>query len=441
MNKKTIAVFIIYLPFLFFPYLTKNYWEVSYLNHAFFLAFYAVILMTSKEGMRFILSPASITCLYLYICFLLGDLLFRNGLNLYSHHYDHYSEWKHYELASTYTNICIYLALLSYFFVKKRTPIPRAKVFNNSTITVLLVLFACSVPLASFDLPGGVNKVIMFLSSVGIIYYCSIHVKSSRRFLFYVLILFFIAIANPDDKRNSIFMVYIILIVESRFITKISLKYTILGIFGAATVFILIVLMSVLRTGISSLSEAINFMPTYLTGDLILGALANNFEIDYTFIDSFTPIEFIEENTSRLNYGMSYLKVLFLPISRDIMPDKPEATMILYTKIYDPSGAATGLCYPINLAAEAYWNFRYFGVFVVPIFYYILNAVYCKGLRLLNRDLKSCNFKTLLFLYVMYYTTLLIRGSGFDIYVSSILIGWAIIQIIKIPLGKTQQKQ
>ena len=405
MNKKTITAFILYIPLLFFPYIVKDYWEVSYLNHAFFLAFFVVIFITSKEGMRFLLSPSSITCLYLYICFFLGDILFRNEFNLMKHHYDYYIAWHHYNLASTYTNICIYLALLSYFLVNKKTPQPHSHSFSKSTITVFIILFVCSTPFASFEIPGGIQNNVMFLSTIGIIYYCSVNIKSFKRYLIYALLLFLIAIANPDDKRNSIFMIYVIVLLESRFISQISFKHILLGGIGFVFVFFLIVLMSVFRTGISSFSEAISFIPTYLTGELVIGALANNFEVDYVFINSFTPIEFIEENTGLLNYGMSYFKVLFLPFSRDLIPDKPEATMILYTKVYDSLGAKIGLCYPINMAAEAYWNFRYYGALIVPIIYYFLNYYYCKGFRFLTFRNTNCYFSSVMFLFVMYYNT------------------------------------
>lgn len=433
MNKHTQLVFLLYIPLLFFPYLVSNYNEVSYLNHALFLIFYLVLYAVSKEGIKFLLSPASITCLYLYVCFFLGDLLFRNDANIMEHHRDYYLQWHHYKLSSTYTNICIYLSLITYFLVNRVGIIKKHTTtkITKSAFYFLSFLFIVSAPFASLDIPGGLNKMVLSLAGIGLICYFA-NKQNSSRFIVYLIILAIMAIANPDDKRNSIFLIYIILLVESRNLSKLSFSKVLLGVIAAVSIFILIVIMSIFRTGMmNSLSEVISYIPVYLSSDLALGALANNFEVDYVFINSFTPIEFIEDNHDLLNYGMSYLKVLFIPFSRDIMPFKPEATMVLYTKVYDSAGAATGLCYPINMAAEAYWNFRYFGILVTPVIYYFLNRYYCRGASMYLKTVSTNSFSAIFFLYVMYLVTFLIRGSGFDIFISSMIMVWLLIKLIQ----------
>lgn len=435
MNKKTFIAFLLYIPFLFFPYWVNNYNEVSYLNYAFFLFFYLVLYVVSKEGIKFLLSPSSITCLYLYVCFILGDLLFRNEVNIMAHHTDHYLQWHHYELSSTYTNICIYLSLISYFLINKGEAIKKHATapITKPSFIFLSFVFIVAAPFASLDIPGGLNKMILSLTGIGLICYFA-NKKNIIRYIVYLVILAIMAVANPDDKRNSIFLIYVILLVESRNLSKLSFSKIIVGVVAAFSVFLLIVIMSIFRTGmVDSLSEVFSYMPIYLTSDLAIGALANNFEVDYVFINSFTPIEFIEDNHNLLNYGMSYLKVLFIPFSRDLMPFKPEATMVLYTKVYDSaSAAASGLCYPINMAAEAYWNFRYFGIFITPVIYYFLNLYYCRGVRMYLNTSSIDNFSAIFYLYVMYLITFLIRGSGFDIFISSMIMVWCLNKLFQL---------
>lgn len=434
MNSLTRVTFLLYIPFLFFPYLVDNYSGVSYYNHALFLVFFFILTAVSKEGIRFLLSPSSITCLYLYVCFFLGDLLFRSEANIKVHHTIYYLQWRHYQLASTYTNICVYLSLVTYFFTNtprhfffKRNNVKTTKI----TIVILALLFVFSAPFASLDIPGGLNKMIFSLASIGLICYLAFK-NSSSRFILYLAILAIMAIANPDDKRNSIFLVYIILLVESRNLSKLTFSRILIGIVAGVSLFVLIIIMSIFRTGaVNSLSEVVSYMPIYLNSDVALGTIANNFEIDYTFINSFTPIEFIERDLGLLNYGMSYLKVFFIPFSRGIMPDKPDATMVLYTKVYDGADAAAGMCYPINLAAEAYWNFRYFGIFITPLIYYYLNLYYCHGFNLYTKDHSTNSFSAIFYFYVMYLITFLIRGSGFDIFVSSMIMVWCLILILR----------
>lgn len=427
--NKTKPIFVLFLPFLFFPFFWKDYNSVSYFNHGIFLLFVFSLIAISPDRKRFFLSPACITALYLYISFLLGDLLFKNQIYLDYRQYNYYEAWSHHKLASFYLNVSTYICLLTYFIcpkdksiilLKNKFPSSKKKLFQ---IVIIFILCLATIVYAGESI-SNIAVSLAGVFSVSLIYTIKKTIKNPFRFICYILVIISFAVADPDDKRNSIFLLYVIGIIEVFDIRSIKIKHMFYGLLAALFLFLSIVSMSIIRSteGKFTLLGIAEQIPEYITSDAAQALISNNFELDYTYIDAFQPIEFIENNPSLLAYGSSYIKPLFLVIPRTVFPDKPESAMNQYTKVYDYSAAMDGYCLPMCIATEAYWNFRYAGIIAVFIIYYLLNLLYCSGLNVLYSG-RHADSSNVLFLFMMYLTFMLIRGSGFDIFTLQFLIG------------------
>lgn len=418
-------IFIIALPFIIFPLFIENFRNYSYLNYLIQLVFFLCVLLFTKRKVRLIFSPAFFTVTYLYISFLFGDLLFKNDLYLDYRQYYYYKSWRFFNLSNVYINLCAYLSLLSYYASLKGIK-PLNIVTNNILNTRkirygIVLLFICLLPFASYDILDGFIKTFLGILSIMLIYLFSPN-KSRLRFLYYILIMASLAIANPDDKRDSIFLFFIIAFIELRKIQCLKIKTILLLIIGVSSVAVLILVMSIFRANLATnVKDAINEVPKYVSSEAALPIIADNFEVNYVYINTFTPIEFIEKDPTLLNYGMSYVKPLFLFISRDIFPEKPLATMVQYTNEFDYAASRAGYCLPINIASEAYWNFGFWGFIVTFIIYFILNRIYNRGYAI-NECGKKQNFNEFIYIYFLYITYFLIRGSGFDIYIYNIIV-------------------
>jgi hypothetical protein len=254
---------------------------------------------------------------------------------------------------------------------------------------------------------------------------CLFYMVKDKPLLFricvYIAIILLFAVFRFSNKREAIFLIIPILFLESRHIKDsavITLKNIIISALAIVIVTILIVIMSIQRidhknqmTEVVNLMEILYSFSDYLTPDRVMPLLANNFEIDYVYVNSHQSIEFIEEDPSNKTWGMTYIKPLVAPIPRAIMPDKPEAAMILYTKKYDPEKQAEGFCLPLSLQAEGYWNFGYLGGLIcVFIIFYLFNSVY---LKLYDSIINDYGIKTIFNAYIYYIFFLLYRDSGF----------------------------
>ena len=429
MSKKERVAFILFSPFLFFPYMCGNYANICYINYGIFLLFASILVVLSSDKPRLLLSPAFFSAFYLYICFFLGDLLLRDGIYLDYRHYDYYSSWSHHQFSNTYTNIAVYLALLSYYVCPKHKHLAIIKQgFDSRKRNLFMIsLFWAITLLVIIKASESVASVFVSIAcvlSVALIYTIKINIKNKYRFLIYLIVIFAFAIADSDDKRNSIFLFYVLALVELPNLVKIRVKHIVDGIVIACALFFAVISMSVIRAteGRVSTSDLIKTVPQYLTSETAMAMVANNFEVDYTYIDTFQPIEFVANNPTLKMWGESYIKPLFLIIPRSLMPNKPESAMIKYTKEYDYGAAVEGYCLPICISSEAFWNFGSFGLIVVFIIYYFLNSFYCSGLNTLTFERKS-RYTQIGFLFIMYLNIMLIRGSGLDIFVLQSLIG------------------
>ena len=96
------------------------------------------------------------------------------------------------------------------------------------------------------------------------------------------------------------------------------------------------------------------------------------------FLDQYCGFISMTDTAQKVGYGSNYLAILVLPIPRDIWPNKPGqadhiAEVSTPTRQYDREGRI------ITYIGEAYYNFRYIGVFFIAGFFGYFLTRWCLG--------------------------------------------------------------
>ena len=438
-KKQTIKPYYI-LGFLliFFPFLfeEKEYKSIMYVNYFIQLCYLVYSIRESNNQIRALLSPSFLCSFYLLVSFVLGSLLFRNDLHIDSSHMSHYIQWTHSRLCAMYYNSCFYITSILFFYSQpfgKIKSLPSYRIYFNIPNVIILVSLVLVGLIwgKTFDASGPTINypiTIATLSALFLFYLCK-DKPVLIRFLFYIGIIALFAIFRFSNKREAIFLFVPILLLESRYLNKkslVTIKNIILGTLGSIVVLFLVTLMSFQRVdhhndmnSVINVGEvATGMVEAYTSSDHLWPLLADNFEIDYVFINSHQSLEFIIKEPSLMALGSTYLKPFLAPIPRFIMPDKPEAAITLYSQRYDKAAADAGLSLPLSMQAEGFWNFGYLGGLIcVTIIFYLLNRFY---LTIYDSVLRDEGLRTVFYIYLFFTVFLLYRDCGF----TKLLIGF-----------------
>lgn len=452
-GKNINLVFIGHFLTIFFPLLFSedSFRYHVYQNYLLQLFWIFVYVCNSKEQSKFMLSPSVLSSLYLLISFILADLLFRNDLYLLKQQYLYYLSWNHIRIAACYYNACFFILIMTYklsipVFIKNGLNRKKAvkPLFFNDFISLFL-LFVFLYYNIQIDLPGGnIDLPIIAATLLAIIIFIRIsEIHSLYRFILYIGVIAIFAIFRFDNKREAIFLFFPIVLLELSKIKSNIFKITnilkmFLVIIGA---FSLIIFMSIKRAdnsqntnSITSLTDILPQFIKYLSAETVLPIIADNLEVNYVYINSHQAIEFIENKPTLKTYGSTYIKPLFLFVSRELYPEKPEAVITLYTREFDAAAAATGYCLPLSLQTEAYWNFGVLGGLVsIFIIFLILNCCYKYILISLEQRDTIAN---VFYLYVYYVFFILYRDSGFEKVILWLPVAYFFLKSIKIIYNK-----
>lgn len=423
------ALLLVYLPIVFLPILGIFKGEYFYLNFLLVLVYNVIICADMKDKKSYFFSPTFITILYLYLNFTLGELLFYNDIfKLAPDKSDYYSTWDTLDRNTFIYNVSTLLMIISYMYAKPlktgKSSTQKIPLING----VICVFFLLVILLSKVDL---LIQLLPFFSIllIGL----SSKIRTSVRFLAYLLVVGLIIALNPDNKRESIFLLYPIAFIETFRINRIKLKYILIALAGGSLVFLAIVVMSIMRAEMAEdFISSLSMVSSYITSDAALSLIADNFEISWCYIDTFQSMEFINDNNGLLGWGTSYLKPLFWPISRDVWPDKPESTMLMFTAVYDKARKLDGLSLPLPIVSDLYWNFKYLALPFVCIAHYWLNSIYKTGLKVFKNNMSFDGLCVGEFtgLYFMFVFLLLMRGCGLDLYLIYIIVFYILLKTI-----------
>lgn len=404
-------------------------WDnVSYLYLSQLIAL--LIFLKKEKSFIVVLHPILLSLLYILVSFSIGSWAFSEELVYKISDLQDAQNWLYFEYSSFY--ILLMNTVLFGFFLILRSGFEsasakknhvqvddghnRVKVLLVSAILILLPFLFFDIDLSIIGGSGGVSIIPKSILTLSVIYYLAVR-RIKYRFLIYAMLLICFAFFSSNDKRDAIFLVFPMLLLESVF-NDFNWDYkTTLSLFMLlCLLFILIVLMSISRGyggyEVNSFIDSLSFFSTYITSDFFLVSFLNNIEVNYTYFHTLQAMDFILDDSDLLLYGSSIIKFLFLIFPRDIFWFKPDSFIDVYTMKYDPAFRAVGGSWPPNFYAELYWNFSFLSFLLSPIVFYILHRMYVRAIK--NISIISYSW-SLFYIYFVYIFLTLIRGSGFDL--------------------------
>ena len=411
----------------------------SLLSLLFILQVFLILRRELKfEKLVLFCSPAILSLFYINVSFALGAFAYSNGYVLRNTpNYKNYLNWDHLEISSLFfllCNIVVYFVHIIY----------RDKIINQAEVFIAryipngffgFLLFVCFSPFMLLELDasilggsGDFSVVPKTLLALTCIYYLARKAKWYRWYS-YCFILVVFAFISVDSKREAIFLLFPILLLESIFnLKKINLFLILKLIAVILLAALLIIVMSIARgyggyVTNGSFTAAMPFISEYLLHEKFLAYFFNNIEVNYTFYHSFQAVEYINKDYTLMALGLTILKTIFIFIPRSIWQGKPDSIIGEYTLYHDPLFREIGGSWPVNLYAELFWNFNFLGLFFLAIIYAFLSSIFI-------RILKAAINKSYLYLIVLlyFYMNLItyVRGSGLDMYVVYTLIAFSI---------------
>tara|TARA_X000000950_G_scaffold229307_1_gene277116 strand:- start:18739 stop:20145 length:1407 start_codon:yes stop_codon:yes gene_type:complete len=414
-------------------------------NYAHYFFFVQIIAMFfyifSYRRWVLFLSPISLAIFYVGLSFTLGSWAFKKGYVYQTIDLNDYSEWSFYNETTFFILLCITILFLldrkMYSNYLNFTNLSQNFLAIDKVNTILVISGIAAAFFFLFPLNLG------FIGGSGTLSYTPLAIfatissyllaykRVKLRVAFYCLILAGLALISVYNKRDAVFMILPIFLLEVLFNYSV-IRFRHFLVLGLALLFLffLICLMSIARgyggaivendLELGSIMNALPFLLTYISSDEFLTLFFNNIESNYTFFHSVQAIEYIRSGQSDLAFGSTFLKVFFIGIPRDIAPFKPDALIHSYTFLRSPEYRLAGGSWPANIFADAFWNFHFFGFLAIFIFGLLLRRFF----TFLIWSIKTNNFFNFIWLLFAYSQFLvLIRGSGLDQYTVIVIFG------------------
>ncbi|EPI5812895.1 hypothetical protein ACS8GI_004158 [Vibrio vulnificus] len=376
------------------------------------------------------LRPSILAFLYISVSFTIGSWAFKHELVYSEINLSNFMNWKYYHFSTSVVLLMNSILFFVYMITKNETIREMEIGYDLKIITarvkkLLLVMLFFTTPFIFIDIDlsifggaGGIASIPKSVLAILFIYYFCLKGGKSR-FLYYAVVIFLFSLFSFEDKRDAIFLIFPIAFLEFTFNIS-SFKPKVVAALFCSVIFLLflIVLMSIARGyggyEVDGVISALPFVIDYMRSDLFLLYLFNNIEVNYTFFHTIQSIEYVIDDFWIVSYGETLVKFLFLVVPRSIIDFKPSSFIELYTSTYDPAFRSIGGSWPPNFYAELFWNFHIISLVFCFIFFYIFEKLYIKAVRYV----KQANYSySVISIYMIYSYLVLIRGSGFDLFV------------------------
>lgn len=419
-NNNSIVVLIALFLLVIISFFLSNEFAYNYeeYNYVIFQFLLFILVFTLKEKTSsFFLSPSFIAVSYVNINFLLGSYIFKNEL-VFTKLLTDYELWKFHPARIFFFNSINFLIIITYF-VKIKANIKKSPFFisikNTSRSKLLVITLIFLLIISPFQFPfSTIPK-----SILAIVLFVLIHGKYGikRRILYYVLILLLFTLFSSHSKREAIFLILPILLLELNNVRiRMSFKTFLKISFSSLVIIYFVISMSILRGyggyKAKNFFHASTYVYEYVTSRWFLPAIANNLEISYTYLHSNNVIEYLKRGKMDYTFGETFVKPFFIFIPSSII-EKPKNSIGYYTETYDKEFRKKGGSYPVGIQSEFYLNFGMYSLFFVIPFFVFFNTLYRWMLKLIERN-EIINYVYLLYGYQMFLT--LVRGSGLDIF-------------------------
>ncbi len=426
----------------------------SVYNYALFqfLILAIILSLSPKKRIVFFLSPSFLAASYVTINFFIGSIIFNKGLVDEFLLIPYQQSWKSYQFIMAYFNF-INTFIIAIFFVSKKIKIPfqikllkdlrrYPPAFLKVVAVILIVLFSqIELKLDFLGAQGSLSPIPISIGAILLLVLFSKNPKLWKRIFWYILLISGLALISWEDKRNAIFLILPILLLESKniYLTLSLKKIFMVGTFTFIMLY-LILIMSIRRGygeyEVKNIWQANNYILDYIKSENFVSNFMQNLEISYVYFFSNDAIEKILKNPKHITYGSTIIKPLFVFIPRKYFSKKPESIIHHYTSTVSKKYRQLGGSWVISIQSELFWNFHFLGIFAaIPLFFFF-NCIYMNILYLVNRN-NIINFIPLLYCYKLFL--ILFRGSGLDLFfvlfTLSIILFFALkIILINIPM-------
>ncbi len=443
-----IIVLLLLFIFSIIPFFVNKECIRGYLvfNYGINIVFLVIYVYLESNRISVFLSPVFLTLLYLNINFFIGSWAYNEGYIYYPNWIKDYNSFKHLGVITFYFNLSNIFLLLSYEAARNRFFLLRInyntlKVSNKSGLIIIfinaLLLFLLSKINLDLSIIGGTGDFsIAPKSIIAIILFLLIKKRFNKlRIFYYLIVLFFFVIASYDNKRDAIFLVLPILLIE--LLDKriyYNIKTFFITLIPLSIIVYFILLMSIARGygqyPVSGVIESTKYVDDYIKTDEFIIYFMNNIEVSSTTYNSMHAIEIILEQPNLMTYGETIIKFLFAPIPRKYFTHKPRSMVDIYTMISDPEFRKEGNSYPIVIQSEAFWNFHFMGLVFLFFLYFISSIFYNTLLKQLKYRLLSGVNVVLLYGYTIFLY--IPRGNGIGDFVIYFTIGFLFYVLLKL---------
>ena len=435
---QNIIVFLLLILTSVFSFLLDD--KDLYVLFGFQLAIIAVHL-TYLRYIFFLFSPLMLLIFYINISLFVGGWAFNSGYILSSYFIERYSEWNNMNMATFFllTSISIiyyvdslYRSSNKGFILQKKTLNKIPALYAFIFFIIALIVYKMPLNLDAFGASGGFNQIFLltgFFIVVSALVSNSGSIPITIRVLVYVLLFYILIGISINSKREAIFAIFPIIFLE--FYIR-NIKYNLSNIFLIVfiAIFIMVVIgyMSILR-GYGSFElngglQDLVLLSNYFYSDTFVSSFMDNMEFSFFYFNTYNSIELILNNPDLMTWGSTLIKPLFILIPRDMVTFKPDSMINIYTNMANPYFASVGGSWPINIISEFFWNFHFLSFVFILIFSIIVIRVYYSYLTSLT-NMKGGMIAFSLLVYMVFI--MLIRGSGFDLFLIYIICSFILV--------------
>ncbi|APX98903.1 hypothetical protein BWR22_00805 [Lacinutrix venerupis] len=387
------------------------------------LSLFWLLFKFKEDRFKFLLSPSFLAVTYLNLNFIIGSWVFSNNL-VFTRLLPDYKLWEHASSRLFIFNILNFFIILSYFVTLNlkfslKQQINLNKINQKFLFYTTVFLFITLLILSPYlEFLGFLLVVFKTALALILIAYAFKKFKLKYRIMLYFVILLIFVIFSVESKREAIFLILPIVLLET---SKLKLRFKFKQIFIlfalALGLCYFIITMSILRNyggfKAKSFLEATTYVDDYIQTKTFVAGFMNNLEISTTYLHSNNAIEYLKKDKLDLVYGETIIKPIFIFIPRSYFKFKPRSAIDIYTSEYDIEFRNRGGSFPISMQSELYLNFGYLSFIFGFIIFTFFNSVYKNALKLIKNN-EILNYIYLLYMYEIFL--FVIRGSGLDIF-------------------------
>lgn len=439
--KKVFLCLFCLVPF-FLDKATLKFYEPY--NYFFFLIFHIYSVVRNKKTIFY---PSSLFIIYITINYIIGSYFY--NLNLFDSSLNGLLENNHLRSRIVVNNFFLFFTIVfsNYRLKIDNNVFKKIKFqFDNPKIVFLYgtsLLFFFSFVEFNLDFLGGDGSFSNIPKSIGaiILFIYASRKNKLQKYIIYLAVFLILSAVSYEDKREAILLVLTYIMLEyvvngKKFKLKNFIQLSILSIFS----FLLILVMSIKRgygnyvdiDDSENIFELFSYVPLYVSSDYFLASVSNNLEISYAYTHSNRALDYAINNDVLLA-GSTFVKPLFLFVPRTIFKNKPSSMIDHYTKTFSRRQRANGVSWPVNLIAEFFWNFSYFGIILIVPFLMFFDSLFS---FFFENPHKMNRFSLIIPLFLINQWIVLVRGSGLEHFLLDFILGCLFI----IPIFKINRK-